>query len=370
MLRHVHGRWAGIVIIAIAGAVVLGGAQAHAGWLVALGALAMAAASVWAVRDALHARRMGDVYSAFADEHGWDYLRHTREYGARFTAFPFATGVRRRQETVARGDFGGVRCATFAHVFEDPADGDGDRRMTRRAYQVTLAELPVRLPRVDIVPEGIAAQVAKRLGGRDVDVESHAFNQRWRVLADDPRYAHALLDPRMVERLLQVDAEGVAIRIEGGAVLTWQQGRQGVEQLSKRLSVVTGVAKRIPEHLLREYRERGHAVNEGISAHAPRWATEPGHFTARRPTALSGAAGDIEAPVHGADAGAGLGGTPAPAGDERAAPAAPTAGPGWASESGALTTGRYTGVGVDADGDGVEDWRQLRGGAGVERGSG
>ncbi|WP_297083083.1 hypothetical protein [uncultured Demequina sp.] len=367
MLRHVHGRWAGIGIAAIAGVVMLGGARAHVGWLVVIALPVLVLGVGWSIRDGLRARRLRDAYASFADAHGWEYVRMTREYGVRFDTFPFATGVRRRQESLVRGDYGGVRCATFAHVFETETDDD-HRSAVATAHQVTLAELPVALPRLDIVPEGIAAQVAKGFGGGDVDVESHAFNRRWRVRADDARYAHAVLDPRMVERLLQVDAEGLALRIEGGAVLTWQQGRQGPEELSRRLSVVTSIAKRIPEHVLREYRERGLAVRDGVSAHAPAWATEPGHLTGRRPTALAGVTdGEVQ---HRADAGGSVPVTRADVGGERAAPAAPTAGPAWASESGALTTGRYTGVGVDADGDGVEDWRQLRGGSGAERQSG
>ncbi|WP_084104570.1 hypothetical protein [Demequina sp. NBRC 110056] len=362
MLRQTRGRWAAFAAIAVGlAAVVLG---ASSGWVAIIGVVAIATGMAWAIADGVRAARQRDAYATFAAEHGWDYLASSHEYGGRFRAYPFAEGIQRRQESVVRGDFSGVRCASFTHVYEESSNRDGEVRIPV-AHQVTLAELPVALPRLDIVPETLGAQVAKRLGGRDVDVESHEFNARWRVIADDARYAHAVLDPRMIERLLSPDAWGAAIRIEGGAVYTWTPGRQGVDALAKSLGLVAGIARRIPPHVLREYRERGHGVTEGISDGAPSWATEPGALTSRRPTDLAAQAGYTPMPVE-AGGGPGRGGAAVGGGSGHSADALaaregqpPLAGPAWATESGALTTGRYTGVGVDADGDGIEDWRQL-----------
>ncbi|WP_144276244.1 hypothetical protein [Demequina sp. NBRC 110053] len=362
-----RGRAVGVAWIVAGGAlIVLGAGRA---WIIIVGVIATGAGIAWSAVDAVRAARMRDEYAAFAAAHGWDFVGTSNEYGGRFHAYPFARGVRRRQESVVRGDFSGVRCASFAQVYEERTDGDGDATVTT-AHHVTLAELPVRLPRLDIVPETLAAQVAKTLGGGDVDVESHAFNTEWRVIADDPRYAHAVLDPRMIERLLAPDALGAPIRIEGGAVYTWTPGRQGASGLARRLAVVAGIARRIPPHVLREFRDRGHGVRDGIAEGAPGWATEPGALTSRRPTDLAAQAGWTPLPVESGGLGRGTasvdgGGThdsSAPMADARAPreTSPPLVGPAWATESGALTAGRYTGVGVDADGDGVEDWKQMR----------
>ncbi|MFW7415456.1 hypothetical protein [Demequina sp. SO4-18] len=302
MFRRTRGLWAGIAVAVIVVATVAG--SDGSAWLMAFGAAAVIGGAAWSIRDFTHARRMHDEYQEFALSHGWEYLARSFEYGSRFAAYPFGEGSSRRQESVVRGDFNGQRCATFAQVYE--VANDRNSPPTVYAHQVTLAELPVALPRIDIVPQNLPATIAKVLGGRDLDVESHEFNQRWRVLCDDPRYGHAVIDPRMIERLLYSDVEGRAVRIEGGAVYVWNPGRQGADGLARRLAVVSGIARRIPAHVIREYTELGYRVRRGDAATRP-----------------------LE-------------------------------GPSWATEPGALTSRRYTGVGVDADGDGIEDWRQLR----------
>lgn len=299
--RHA-GSWSGLVFGALYGLLAVFGDLAS--WLIVAGGILALAGLIWAAYDLVRSHRMHDEYREFAQRHGWTYANRSYEFNHRFSGFPFGQGSSRRQESVLQGTFNGQRCATFAHVFEIRRRGDRSA-MATQAYQVTLAELPVALPRIDIVPENVPAAIAKALGGGDVDVESHEFNRRFRVITQDQRYAHAVLDPRMIERLLYPDMDGLGVRIDGGAVYVWSMGRQGADSLAHRLGVVSGIARRIPDHVLRQYKELGYHVREGDA-----WTR-------------------------------------------------PLSGPAWATESGALTSGRYTGVGVDADGDGIEDWKQL-----------
>lgn len=302
MIRHLHGRAAAFAVAAIGVVAVV--TTDGAFWVMVGAVVLMVAATAWSIRDYLRARRTQDAYQTFAASHGWEFLERSFEYDARFSTFPFGEGVARRQESVVRGEFNGQRCATFAQVFEVKRDQDSPAMV--QTYQVTLAELPIALPRLDIVPQNLPASIAKALGGRDVEVESYEFNQRWRVLCNDARYAHAVLDPRMIERLLYLDVAGMSVRIDGGAVYVWRSGRQGAADLAKRLSVVSGIARRIPTHVIREYTDLGHHVRRGDAATRP------------------------------------------------------LTGPAWALEPGLLNSKRYTGIGVDADGDGIEDWKQLR----------
>lgn len=275
-----------------------------AGWIMLAGGIIAVGALAWTAYDLMRSRRMHDEYREFAQLHGWTYMAKTHQFNQRFSGFPFGQGASRRQEAFLQGMYNGQECATFVHVFDPVIRGDA--RAPRQAYQVTLAELPVALPRLDIVPENLPSAIAKALGGGDVDVESHEFNQRWRVITNNPRYAHAVLDPRMIERLLKVDVHGLGIRIDGGAVYVWSAGRQGAASLARRLGVVSGIARHIPDHVVREYQELGHHTRRGSAA------TRPMH------------------------------------------------GPAWATEPGVLTSGRYTGIGMDLDGDGIEDWKQIQ----------
>ena len=281
--RLASRRWAGPGLAAISGVVLF--TTGSMAWMWVLGVLLTLAALAWGGWDAWRAARHGDEAREFAATHGWEYVPRTYEYNSRFWAYPFSEGEARRQESVLRGTYDGQRCATFSHVFETRSDKDS--APVTHAFQVTLAELPVALPRIDIVPQNAYQQVLKALGGRDVEVESHAFNERWRVRANDARYAHAVLDPRMVERLTWLDVEGASIRIEGAAVYVWGSGRRGTEDLAKRLGIVTAVARRVPAHVIREYRELGYGTAEpGAPLKGPDWATQGGVLNSRRYTGI------------------------------------------------------------------------------------
>lgn len=302
MLRGMSLRNSTGWVTGLAGAVVvawfwLGDVVPHL-WVIAVIAAAIGGA-LWAWR-ALVAHRHSRELREFALQYGWDYARHAVGYATRFSGYPFGVGTKRRQENLISGVFGERRCATFTHHFEHRTSDDSS---IEQDFQITLTELDIPLPRLDLVPESFGSRAWQFLGGSDIDLESAAFNRAWRVLCADRRYAVDVLDPRMMERLLQPDALGYAIRIDGGAVLIWQPDPQGTADLARRLGVVTSIAKRLPAHVVRRYTEveqRRRADEEARLANAPTWA----------------------------------------------------------KEGGILNSGRYTGIGVDAEGDGVEDFGQ------------
>jgi hypothetical protein len=255
------------------------------------------AGGIWAI-DYVRERRHNSEYQEFAILHGWEYARRSAEYTTRFVSSPFGVGNKRHQTDVLRGTLNGIECATFTHHYEVDNGRAGEN--SQYIFQVTLVELPVTLPRLELIPESFAQRVAKTVGAMDIEFESELFNRQWRVRAADRKYAHDVLDPRMLERLIQPDAQGGLIRIEGGAIMTWQAGRRGVEGLAARLGVLTAIARRIPDHVLREYTERG------LASHRGQYSAGTGKYGV-----LSG--------------------------------------PEWAVTPGALTSGRYTGIGVDDD---------------------
>jgi hypothetical protein len=252
---------------------------------------AVLALAAWEAFDRMRHR---DQAARFAVEHGWEHVPRTAAYSTRFSGMPFdLPGSSVRQEDVLRGTYAGFPCASFTHVVEQQSDG---RRTGAQVFQVTLAELPVRLPRLDIVPENLGHHLAQALGGVDIEVESHAFNARWRVIARDRRYGHDVVDPRMIERLLAPDAHGCSLRIDGGAVLLWSPGREGVDTLAKRLDLVCGVARRIPAHVSRAYEEQGWGRSgPATPSTAPAWATTPGVLSSRRYTGIG--VDDVPHPV-------------------------------------------------------------------------
>jgi len=243
-----------------------------------------------------HARRLKE----FAEQHGWAYRAEGNDLVAGLAGFPFGTGSSRAAEDVVEGNYSGLAVASYTYTYDNQVAGE---YAGEQVFTITQATLAARFPRLDLVPEDMGTRVLSPFGLADIDLESAEFNRKWRVLSADKRYAIDVVDPRMMQVLLRGHQQGVAVRIEGARVIAWSAGVGHVRDLARRMDLVAGVAKAIPAHVVRKYTELD----------AQRRAEE----VAREANA-----------------------------------------PGWASTPGVLNSGRYTGIGTDADGDGVDDWEQ------------
>jgi hypothetical protein len=257
-----------------------------AGWwpYVLLPAIFLLAAA-WGVVDIRSQGEHRRAMARFAENvEGWDFSPMTLAYRGRLAAFPFGVGRELRDIDAVHGPFDGYPCGSFTHQYEQ---GKEDEVNAPSSWQIDIVDLPYPLAKVDIVPEDFLAHFAKFLGGRDIDFESAEFNAAWRIKAGDAKYAHDIIHPRMMERLLRADAQGMAIRIEGMAVYAWAANRRGPDELARRLGVLTAVARLIPEFVYREFKEvydRLADAERQREENAPAWATTPfalssGHYT-------------------------------------------------------------------------------------------
>ncbi|MEK8226207.1 hypothetical protein NKG05_09255 [Oerskovia sp. M15] len=153
------------------------------------------------------------------------------------------------------------------------------------------------LPVLQLTPEGLGARLAKVFGGQDIQFESEGFNRAWRVESSDLRFAHDVLHPRIMHRLLEPDFARRNLRIEGDAILGWTGGRTVEDNVFPLLSRLVVVADAIPDHVWldrgalpprrqgtrRALRRRGDAgsLTRRSWAGAPRYDAR----TFRRPTA-------------------------------------------------------------------------------------
>jgi hypothetical protein len=261
-------------------------------WPLGLFAVVLVGSAAWWAWDVrVHGRHQRAMTQFARNIEGWSYAHAAPQYRRRFGAFPFGVGRELREVDVVSGPYRGFSCASFTHQYQE---GKEDQVNFPRTWQIDLVELAYPLATVDILPDDELAKFEKLLGGQDIDFESAAFNARWRVKAGNAKYAHDIVHPRMMERLLGSDAEGMAIRIEGSAVYAWAADRRGPEDLARRLSVLTAVARLIPEFVYREFKEVHDRLAEAErqrEENAPAWAKTPGALTTGRYTEL----GRIEA---------------------------------------------------------------------------
>jgi hypothetical protein len=72
-----------------------------------------------------------------------------------------------------------------------------------------------------------------------------------RVRADDQRFASAVLQPQMMEWIMQNPS--LRWRIAGDTLVSWGRGEIAVSELPARLEAMAGVVDRIPPFVLRDY---------------------------------------------------------------------------------------------------------------------
>jgi hypothetical protein len=71
------------------------------------------------------------------------------------------------------------------------------------------------------------------------------------VKADDERFGHAVVTPRMMELLL---ARGeIGWRIEGNSLVGWDKGNHDPAEVLNRLALLEQVIQQVPPYVWRDY---------------------------------------------------------------------------------------------------------------------
>jgi hypothetical protein len=79
-------------------------------------------------------------------------------------------------------------------------------------FSCVMTPLPASWPDLVLAPETLAARALVRITLDEVNTESEAFNRTYTVRSADARFAHALLDARMMQWLLdRSDAAGFEV---------------------------------------------------------------------------------------------------------------------------------------------------------------
>jgi hypothetical protein len=181
----------------------------------------------------------------WAQVNGWTFASSDRSLVDFSRAQPFGVGHSKKATEVLAGRYDGHSALSFTYRW---TTGSGKEASTHTAHVVGLA-LPAFLPTVEVTPDGLGAKLAKLVGAQDIQFESEDFNRAFRVASSDPQVAHAIVHPRLMERMLRADARGSCWRIEGTWILTWATGSTDLDRLASRLALLSAVVRSVPRHV-------------------------------------------------------------------------------------------------------------------------
>lgn len=191
-------------------------------------------------------KKRREAAQAFAASRGWTYTANVPGLVDRWRSAPFGIGSSRRASNVLTGAFHGRQVVSFDYQY---TTGSGKNRSTSYFHVLALS-LPAALPWLRLSPDGAGAAMARFFGGQDIDFESGAFNEAWRVQASPPpQYAYDFVHPRMIDRLMAPDAVGKTITVEGADIMLVVSGHQVLEAIDLYANLLYGIDDLIPRHL-------------------------------------------------------------------------------------------------------------------------
>ncbi len=125
--------------------------------------------------------------------------------------YPFALlsrGDGRGVENVMWGLWQGIPVREFDYwYYEESTDSRGHRSKTYHRFSCAVTEIDASCSHLTLDRENLFTALADRIGLRDIEFESEAFNRAFNVKSADRKFANDLLDARMMDWLLRTDAD-------------------------------------------------------------------------------------------------------------------------------------------------------------------
>jgi hypothetical protein len=117
-----------------------------------------------------------------------------------------------------------------------------------------LAEVPLNAPRLLLVKETRVGRLMEKItGNEDVEIGVPELDERWTLSTEDPEFAKELLDPGMIDFLMQEDMTRNRFELAGPMLLV--QGRIWMKapNIEEGLNLTTDFADRIPPAVRKQW---------------------------------------------------------------------------------------------------------------------
>ena len=179
---------------------------------------------------------------------------------------PFNQGRHRYAGDIVTGTVDGRRCRVFDYHYETSSGHGNDREVQHHRVSVVAVDIGARLPHLSLEPETIVTRAWGRVAG-DLDTESHAFNQAFRVDGEQTMVTTAMLNPQVMSYLLLVrDRLGAyEWQFNNGMLLVLSDQRFALNRIDLIAHTACQVLDRIPAFVFQD-----HAIPPGaLDAHVP-----------------------------------------------------------------------------------------------------
>ena len=170
----------------------------------------------------------------------------------RWNGDPFGEGDHRRAENVVNGATATRPFVAFDYSYQThSSDGRGGRSTETHRYTVTAVQMSAFLPTLQVTPESVLTRMGHAFGLDDIDLESEDFNRKFRVHANDRKFASDVLTPRTMQALIARPA--MSWRISGTDIVSWSEERMTPLLVTKATSTLELVIDGIPSFVWKDH---------------------------------------------------------------------------------------------------------------------
>lgn len=114
-----------------------------------------------------------------------------------------------------------------------------------------IAESPVALPMFSLRPETPATRTAKSAGKRELQVENHAFNDRYYIDTNSPDQVLHLLHPRAIDRIMYLPAATWDFNFR--YIMVTIPGDASAQSLETYYNAIADFIRMIPNYYRKDY---------------------------------------------------------------------------------------------------------------------
>ncbi|MBB5789585.1 hypothetical protein [Jiangella mangrovi] len=189
------------------------------------------------------ARRRHADLREFVRSRDWGFAASDDELTRRWPGPPFhpGGGVAR---PVVRGTHRGREFTAFEYLYEVTPSATAKTAIPHR-HAVVVVPLPGSVPELAVTRQNaVSGALARALDLPGAEVGDERFERRYHVACADPLFAATVLQPLVVQGLL--DGPAWEWRLSGSEMIAWDGGHLGPERLLTRLDAMADVLDRVP----------------------------------------------------------------------------------------------------------------------------
>jgi hypothetical protein len=176
-------------------------------------------------------------------------LNYSREDPFRLDTLPFGLfrqGRGRGVENVVWGPWQALDVKVFDYwYYTESTDSKGNTSRRYHRFTCGCTPVPASWPHLSVARETILTRLGDFAGFRDIQFESDEFNRCFQVKSGDERFASYVIDPRMMEWLLEA-GPGWTFEVHGGWLLV-HTGKVRDSDFTNHLRAMGGFLRTVPD---------------------------------------------------------------------------------------------------------------------------